>query len=117
MEAPKTVDEQVALGEKVFTKKCASCHGSGGQGSSDDPAVVGKTALPLDPPAKAKVRKTKFETALDVAGFVKTKMPGDAPGTLTDTEAYAVLAFDLKANGVRLDRLVDPTYAGSIRLH
>ena len=115
--APATADEQVALGQKLYGQKCASCHGSGGQGDANDPAVVGKDALPLDPPAKAKYRKTKFQTAQDIAAFVKTSMPADSPGTLTDEEAYAILAFDLHANGVKLDKKVDPAYAAQIKLH
>jgi hypothetical protein len=42
-----------------------------------------------------------------VAAFVATKMPANKPGSLTADEYYAILAFDLKANGV--DVKIDPT--------
>ena len=59
-------------------------------------------ALPLDPPADREVRKSRFVTVADVATFVVATMPPDEPGSL-DTEDYlAILAFDLKANGIDL---------------
>src|SRR4051812_12745056 len=67
--APATAD-QAAQGGKLFAKHCSKCHGDAGQGTKKAPAVVGKDALPLDPPATAKVRKTQFHTAQDVAQFV-----------------------------------------------
>jgi cytochrome c len=115
--AAETPEAQVAMGEKLYVAKCADCHGGGGQGDKDSPPVVGKRALPLDPPSSAKARKTKFVTAQDVAAFVKHAMPADAPGTLSDEEAYAILAFDLKANGVPITAKIDPASAIQIRLH
>jgi mono/diheme cytochrome c family protein len=69
---PQTFAAQVEHGQKLYGEKCASCHGAGGEGSKNAPRVVGvdKGALPLDPPAGAKGRKTQFKTAADVADFV-----------------------------------------------
>src|SRR5678816_305274 len=75
--------DQVAEGGKLYGKYCAKCHGDGGQGTKKGPAVVGKTALPLDPPATAKVRKSQFHTAQDVAAFVAEKMPANKPASLS----------------------------------
>lgn len=63
--------------------------------------MVGKDALPLDPRSGSK-RQGQFKTALEVFNYVKTKMPGDDPGSLKDDEYRAIVAFDLKANGVDL---------------
>jgi S-disulfanyl-L-cysteine oxidoreductase SoxD len=93
-------ESQVARGGKLYGQHCASCHGASGEGSDKGPAVVGKAALPLDPPASAKARTAKFHTAKDVADFVVKTMPADAPGSLTPDEYLAVLAFDLNANGI-----------------
>jgi cytochrome c len=110
--------DQVAQGEQLFAKHCATCHGKAGEGTKKAPPVVGKDALPLDPPEKAKVRKTQFHTAQDVAQFVSTKMPAKKPGSLTADEYYAILAFDLKANGVDVSgKKIDPTTAAAIKLH
>ena len=56
----------------------------------------------------------QFKTALDVLNYVRVNMPGDAPGTLKDDEYRAILAFDLKANGVDLagKDVSDETLAG-----
>lgn len=47
-------------------------------------------------------RDVEFHTAGDVYEWVKVHMPGGAPGTLTDEQYLAILAFDLSANGVTL---------------
>jgi cytochrome c len=116
--ADKTGGDQAAEGAKLFKKDCAKCHGDAGQGTKKAPPVVGKDALPLDPPAGAKVRKTQFHTAQDVAEFVSTKMPANKPGSLSADEYYAILAFDLKANGVDVsNKKIDAKSAAEIKLH
>ena len=113
-----TGTEQAAKGQKLFAKHCAKCHGKAGQGTKKAPPVVGADALPLDPRPTAKVRKTQFHTAQDVAQFVATKMPANKPGSLKTDEYYDILAFDLKANGVDVsNKKIDPTTAAQIKLH
>ena len=97
--ATSTAD--AALGAKLFASKCSECHGDQGQGSKKAPPVVGKDALPKDPRPGQK-RQAQFHTAADVLAFIKAKMPGDDPGSLSDEDALAILAFDLQANGVDL---------------
>ena len=110
-------DDQVAAGGKLYGAKCAACHGASGEGA-DAPPLVGKAALPLDPPAGAKFRKTQFHTGADVFAFVKATMPPSKPGSLPDEEYAAILAFDLKANGVDLTgKHVDTSTAASFVLH
>ena len=116
--AAATGADQAAEGGKLFAKHCARCHGDAGQGTKKAPPVVGKEALPLDPPAGAKVRKDQFHTAQDVAAFVAAKMPANKPGSLTADQYYDILAFDLKANGVDVSgKKIDPTTAAAIKLH
>lgn len=98
-----TFTAQVTAGQALYAESCASCHGDAGEGGLG-PRVVGLAAgaLPLDPPADREVRKARFVTVADVATFVVATMPPDEPGSL-DTEDYlAILAFDLKANGIDL---------------
>ena len=114
---PAAGGDQVAMGQALFAQKCAGCHGDSGQGGKAPP-LVGAAALPLDPPATAKKRSVQFHTAADVFTWVKANMPANAPGSLTDEEYAAILAFDLKANGVNLaDKTVDANTAGTIVLH
>ncbi len=93
--------DEANRGATLYGAKCASCHCDAGQGGKKAPPVVGKDALPLDPRSGSK-RQGQFKTALDVFTYVKTKMPGDDPGSLSDEDARAIVAFDLKANGVDL---------------
>jgi cytochrome c len=106
----------VTRGTEVYTERCSTCHGKGGEGTPNGPAVVGATALSLDPPAGAKVRKSQFVTVADVAEFVVKNMPGDAPGSLGEDDYFAVLAFDLHANGIDLDQKLDSALAASLTI-
>jgi mono/diheme cytochrome c family protein len=116
--AQKAVDDQVAMGKQLYADKCASCHGDAGEGGGKTPAVVGKEALPLEAPKGAKKRKgVKFQTAMDVLEWTKKNMPMKKPGSLTDDEYAAILAFDLSANGVKLEKKVDFANAAEIKLH
>jgi mono/diheme cytochrome c family protein len=109
--------DQAGNGKQLFAKNCASCHGAAGEGGGQVPALVGKTALPLDPPSGSS-RKAKFHTAADVFQYVKANMPPGGAGSLTDEQYAAILAFDLKANGVDLTgKKVDPTTAPTFVLH
>jgi mono/diheme cytochrome c family protein len=113
---PQNFTEQVALGGDLYAAHCSSCHGKNGEGTATAPAVVGTTALTLDPPSGAKVRKTQFVTVADVANFVVQNMPGDAPRSLSEEEYFAILAFDLHANGIDLEKKLDGALAASLTI-
>jgi cytochrome c len=116
-EGDATGGDQVARGAALYGEKCASCHGDQGQGQGKAPAVVGSSALPLDPPAGA-ARKTQFKTAADVIAFVQQAMPPKEPGSLTEQQASDVVAFALKANGVDVTgKTIDMQSASQIVLH
>lgn len=111
------LDAQVAKGGELYGANCASCHGANGEGKKKYPKVVGEGALPLDPPKGAKLRKgIQFNTAKDVADFVVAKMPPKKAGKLTPEEYFAILAFDLNANGIALTEVVTADNAGSIQI-
>ena len=116
---PATFGEQVALGQKLYGQNCAGCHGPGGAGTSDAPRVVGlkEGALPLDPPATAQFRKTQFKTVMDVGEFVVKNMPPNKGGSLGTEQYFAILAFDLKANGIDLgDKKLDAELAKTLTI-
>ncbi|HZN38737.1 MAG TPA: c-type cytochrome [Planctomycetota bacterium] len=96
--------EQVSHGQTLYGQHCAKCHGDAGEGTDDAPRVVDlkKGALPTDPPADRKARKGRFVTVANVADFVVKNMPPKKAGTLTTEQYLAILAFDLKANGIDL---------------
>ncbi len=108
---------EVTEGSAAYVANCAGCHGPTGRGTEKVPAVVGNDALPVNPGPKSKVRHTQFNTAKDVFDFIRTTMPANKPGSLSDDTYYAILAFDLKLNGVDLQgKKVDPTTVSTIRL-
>ena len=115
---PTTFAEQVAVGQKLFADNCASCHGAGGEGDGQVPRVVGldKGALPLDA-APGSSRKVQFHNAADVGGWAAKNMPPNQTGSLKDWQYWAIIAFDLKANGVTLDKKVDASSAKDVVLH
>jgi cytochrome c len=103
-EAPGKGEQKVA-GATLFEKHCAKCHGALGQGKDDVPRVVGEEAL------------ARFTNAQEVFDFISKEMPKDAPGSLKEGEYWAILAFDLKANGIDLDETLGPDNASRYVLH
>lgn len=117
--APANFSEQVARGQTLYGAKCAGCHGDGGEGKAGGgPPVVGldKGALPLKAAAGSK-RMTEFKTVADIADYVVKTMPPNAPGSLSAEDYYAILAFDLKANGIDLgDKKLDGELAKTLEV-
>jgi cytochrome c len=102
--APGPVEQRTA-GATLFEKHCAKCHGALGKGRDDAPAVVGEGAL------------ARFNTAQQVFDFISKEMPHDKPGSLEPGEYWAILAFDVRANGITVDEPLGPQNASSIVLH
>jgi mono/diheme cytochrome c family protein len=111
-----TAQAQIDQGKKLYTDKCATCHGAGGEGTKDGPPVVGKDAFPLEP-RKGSKRTNKFHTAADVFAYASKEMPKKKPGSLSTDEYLAIFAFDLTANGIKLDKPLDGAAAAKIVLH
>jgi len=114
---------QIDHGATVFANNCAKCHGSSGEGGTTPnggkaPPLVGTDALPLKRP-DAKFRTGEFRTAMDIAAFVTKNMPpsAEARAKLTEKDYWAVLAFDLNANGVKLSEPAGPHNAAGIKIH
>jgi cytochrome c len=113
----KALAAQIDDGKTVYKEHCASCHGTKGEGDSA-PAIVGAKALSIAPPAGAKTRKSEFKNAADVEAFVKSAMPIDAPGTLSDAQAFAVVAWELHNSGTELGGVaLDASNATAIHVH
>ena len=74
-------------GEELYSGACASCHGLrlNGAGQPDmppSPAIAGATFL----------RKWAGQTVAELFVNVRTKMPPDNPGTLTDQQSIDAVA-------------------------
>ena len=107
---------QIEEGKNLYVAKCAACHGDAGQGSKEAPAVVGKDAFPLKAPEGHK-RDVEFHTAADVFAWTTKAMPPKNPGSLTTDQYLAIFAFDLTANGIKLEKPLDAAQAQAIVLH
>jgi len=73
-----------ATGARVFAASCAKCHGPAGQGTPVAPPVWGPRSYNIG------AGMSRVRTA---AEFISRNMPFDAPGTLTDSAAFAVAAY------------------------
>lgn len=73
-----------AAGARVYADMCAKCHGDGGQGGAAAPPVWGPASYNIGA-GMARVR-----TAAD---FIRSNMPFDQPGTLSDQQAIDVAAY------------------------
>jgi cytochrome c len=116
--APPPFATQVADGQKLYGQHCAGCHGDAGEGGAKAPRVVGvaQGALPLDPPADRKVRKSRFVTVADVADFAVANMPPGKGGSLPANQYWDILAFDLHANGIDLPQPLTPELAKTLTI-
>jgi len=114
--AELTLETQVEQGKALYVENCAKCHGDAGEGDDKAPPVVGADAFPLAPREGAK-RDVEFHTAADVFAWATTHMPPTNPGGLSTDEYLAIFAFDLTANGVKLEKPLDGPAAQAIVLH
>lgn len=96
-----------ALGEVIYTNKCASCHGVDGKEIKGiklpgPPLVTGK--------GKAKTIGNYWPYATTLFDYVRRAMPYNAPGSLTNDEVYSLSAWLLSAN-----KVIKPTEVMSAR--
>ena len=102
-------------GAAVFAAKCAACHGPAGEGQAGAPPP-GYAAAPKligrDPregfpfgqdPKLVKTVGNYWPYATTVFDYVRRAMPVTAPGTLTNEETYALVAYLLAQNEI-IDR-------------
>lgn len=80
--------DQAAAGAAVYTQRCAMCHGAGGQGSWEVPALKGSFM--------ANWGKGSVGALSD---YIGRAMPQFAPGTLDDKDRTDVVAYLLQING------------------
>jgi mono/diheme cytochrome c family protein len=90
-----------AQGEQIYNRACAACHGQQGQGGPFN-ALVGRLAeedfpFATDPTAK-KTLGNYWPYATTIFDYIKRAMPLDRPGSLTNDETYALVAYLLFEN-------------------
>lgn len=92
-------ENQATRGEKVFSMKCAACHGADGHGGQVPEAFDGYKSMKA-PPVAGPGALPNMDTAENVYTFVKHHMPIQKPGSLGITDSLDIVAFDLKANNI-----------------
>jgi thiosulfate dehydrogenase len=82
-------------GAQLYAQKCSACHGANGAGSAAFPALWGATSFNGG---------AGMHRLWTMAGFVRYNMPQNAPGTLSDQEAYDVSAYVLTHSRPKFDK-------------
>jgi len=88
----------VAAGAMVYENNCVACHGPNGQGGIKDRLVGGQGTLASDNPVKTVGSYWPYATTL--FDYIRRAMPYPTPGSLSDDETYALVAYVLNINGI-----------------
>ena len=86
-------------GEKVFSEKCAVCHGPAGEGSQLAPRLVGGRA-PLNTPTPSRTLANYWPFATTIWDYINRAMPPKQQGSLSASDVYALTAFILYRNEI-----------------
>ncbi|WP_457745099.1 c-type cytochrome [Sulfurimonas sp.] len=114
-EGQGTADE----GSDIYDAKCTMCHGDFGSGGGGYPALAKGNAYDLhktltnqrikpDTDGPVRVFGTYWPQVSTLYWYIKDAMPHPDTGTLTDDQVYALVAFileqnEIKINGVEVD--------------
>lgn len=85
-------------GERIYKVRCEECHGVEAKGSEQAALVGGQGTLASDKPLKTAVGFWPYATT--IFDYVRRAMPFKTPGSLSDSEVYAVTAYLLALDGV-----------------
>ncbi len=85
-------------GALLYEKHCRSCHGETGVGGVNDKLVGGQGSLSTAKPIKTIGSYWPYATTL--FDYVRRAMPYNAPGSLSNSETYALAAYLLHLNGI-----------------
>lgn len=94
----------VGEGARLFSAKCASCHGPTGSEGPKDRLVGGRGTLTSDNPVKTVGSFWPYATTL--YDYIYRAMPYQAPQSLTPEEVYSIVAWLLFQNGIVAEDVV-----------
>jgi S-disulfanyl-L-cysteine oxidoreductase SoxD len=84
-------EAQARRGKKLSDDNCAACHGEDLSGAGFAPSLAGEGFLTL----------WQGRTVADLYDRIRTTMPAQAAGSLTNQEYLDIVAFLLQANSIR----------------
>jgi S-disulfanyl-L-cysteine oxidoreductase SoxD len=102
-------EAQAYRGEKVADTTCIGCHGPKLDGGDSGPKLVGEAFM-------ANWSSQSVGVLFD---WLREAMPAEAPGTLSKTDAAAVIAYILKLNKLpagKQELSVEPDELGRIQI-
>jgi quinoprotein glucose dehydrogenase len=79
---------QAGRGKEIYASSCSGCHGDTLEGSGQIPPLAGPEFI----------NDWKGQTLADLFDKMKTTMPADSPGKLTNEQNVDLLAFLLSFN-------------------
>jgi S-disulfanyl-L-cysteine oxidoreductase SoxD len=88
----------VEEGAKVYQARCQECHGAAGKGGDEGALVGGHDTLATEKPLKTATGYWPYATTL--FDYTRRAMPFKNPGTLSDSQVYAVVAYLLSLDGI-----------------
>jgi len=109
-----------ADGAKIYAENCAACHGEKlegipKKGVGGDKLIGGRGTLASEAPVKT--IESYWPYATTVFDFVKRAMPFQAPGSLSNDQIYAVVAYILaEANIIKKTDALDETSLARVQM-
>lgn len=88
----------VEQGERFYQEKCLLCHGEGGVGNTGEQLAGAINTLTDEWPEKT--IGTYWPYAATLFDFTRRSMPMTQPGSLTNDETYALVAYLLYLNNL-----------------
>lgn len=111
---PKIAQGSVEWGEELYDAQCGMCHGEFGAGGKGYPTLAGGDVKNLhrqrlnpadenpNPDVALKTIGSYWPYASTLYWYIQESMPFTAPKTLTNSETYAITAFLLAANEIKV---------------
>jgi len=112
---PAIAEGSVEWGEELYDAQCAMCHGEFGAGGKGYPTLAGGKTKDLviqrlnpadenpNPDVALKTIGSYWPYASTLWWYIKDSMPFTAPKTLSHSETYAITAFLLYSNGIKVN--------------
>lgn len=102
-----------ASGAAVYAARCATCHGTKGEGLPPNPRLIGREPRNFsfaDDRSLVKTVGNFWPYATTLFDYTRRAMPQTAPGSLTPDETYGVVAWLLAENEIiSRDLVIDAT--------
>ena len=112
---PKKAEGSVELGNELYDAQCAMCHGDFGSGGKGYPMLAGgsKESLKIqrlnpadenpNPDTPVRTIGSYWPYASTLYWYVQDSMPFPHPKSLTNSETYALTAYLLSVNDIKID--------------